>query len=225
MRNIEQTIIMQYLKSPRLLALIDGFNSAIDPEAWLQGFYSAVVDLDTAQGWGLDVWGRIVGVARTLEVPDAENPLLGFNPLGFSPFNQGAFYNGDSYIGTTYSLGDDAFRLLILIKAAINITNGSLASLNSIAAQMFAERGRLMVLHVGPMQVRMVFEFSLFSWERAILLNTALSPVPAGVGVEVMELTRPVLGFAGSGMSPFGEGTFFHNAMSYGQDVESQQTI
>lgn len=210
MRNIEQTIIMQYLKSPSLRALIDGFNQAIDPEAWLQGFYSSVVDIDTAQGWGLDVWGRIVGVGRTLEVPDAENPLLGFTSLDYAPFNQGTFFNDDE-LSDTYILADNAFRLLILIKAAVNISNGTLAQLNSILAQMFAGRGSCMVLHTGTMQVRLVFEFALQAWERAILLSETISPVPAGVGVELLEVVHPYMGFDGSGFMPFNQGTFFHN--------------
>lgn len=213
---------MQYLKSPRLLALIDGFNSAIDPEAWLQGFYSAVVDLDTAQGWGLDVWGRIVGVGRTLEVPDAENPLLGFTSLDYAPFNHGTFFNGES-VSDTYILADDAFRLLIRIKAAVNISNGTLAQLNSILAQMFAGRGSCMILHTGTMQVRLVFEFALQAWERAILLNEAISPIPVGVGVELLEVVHPYVGFDGSGFMPFNQGTFFHNGFISGGDMNAQE--
>jgi hypothetical protein len=50
----------------------------------------------TAQGWGLDVWGKIVGLesGRTLHIPGGAE-YLGFNEAASSwtGFNLGGFYN------------------------------------------------------------------------------------------------------------------------------------
>ncbi len=205
MKNWRATILSQYDNSPRMLALVEGFNALMDPAADIDAFYEQVFDPRTAIGWGLDAWGRIVAVNRavTLEgVPDA----FGFDGSGLVPFGQGPFWNANAT--STYVLADDAFRLLIFLKAAINITDGTLASLNAILHQFFAERGPVMALHVGTMHMRLVFRFSLKTYERAILSKADMTPIPAGVGYELYDVPRATFGFAGSGLMPFGQGAF-----------------
>jgi len=67
--NYWQTIISQYANSPILTQLIANIDSYLDQTQNLDSFYDLIWNVDTAQGYGLDVWGRIVGVNRTLEVP------------------------------------------------------------------------------------------------------------------------------------------------------------
>src|SRR5579871_5512746 len=63
-----QTIISQYANSPILTQLIANFDQYIDPTKNLDAFFDLIWNVDTAQGYGLDVWGRIVGVTRVLQV-------------------------------------------------------------------------------------------------------------------------------------------------------------
>lgn len=209
MKNWRATILSQYDNSPRLLGLIEGFNALIDPEASIDAFYAAVFDPRTATGWGLDVWGRIVGVDRavTLEgIPGA----FGFDGSGLAPFGQGPFWNANAT--TTHVLADEAFRLLIFMKAAINITDGTLAQINRLLSHFFAERGQVMALHVGTMRMRLVFRFMLKTYERAILAKADMTPIPAGVGYELYDVPLATFGFAGSGLMPFGEGAYVSRA-------------
>ena len=67
--DVAQTVISQYANSPVLLALLRRLNTALDQAANIEQFYTLVWDLRTAVGYGLDVWGRIVGVNRVLRVP------------------------------------------------------------------------------------------------------------------------------------------------------------
>lgn len=57
----------QYAASPVIQQLIadrkDYFQTA-----WTDDFYSKVWDVDTAQGFGLDIWGRIVVIGRSLRI-------------------------------------------------------------------------------------------------------------------------------------------------------------
>ena len=75
MNNVLQTIVSQWGNSPTILALIESFNAAVDPAPDLDAFLTHVWQVDTAQGFGLDIWGRIVDIERIIHVPsDTPNP-------------------------------------------------------------------------------------------------------------------------------------------------------
>lgn len=205
MNNWRATILSQYDNSPRMLRLIAGFNALEDPAPDIDAFYAAVFDPRTAVGWGLDVWGRIVAVDRVVALegtPDA----FGFFGSQLVPFGQGPFWSANAT--SSYKLADEAFRLLIFLKAAINITDGTLASINRLMARFFAGSGDVMALHVGTMKMRFLFRFRLKLYQRALLLREGTAPVPAGVGFDLYEVPHATFGFDGSGLRPFGQGAF-----------------
>lgn len=206
MRDWRRTVISQYDNSPRLLALLTGENTAIDPAADIQDFYAAVFDPRTATGWGLDCWGQIVGIGRHLEL-EGTDAAFGFAGSGLQPFDQGTFWSRSAT--SYYRLTDEAYRQLIFFKAAINISDGTLASLNQILHRMFGARGTVCVLHVGTMRIRFFFDFYLSPWERALLAREDVPPKPAGVSFDVYEIRRvDTFGFLGSDLQPFGQGNF-----------------
>ena len=138
-----RTIISQYANSPGIWSLIESFDAAVDPYALLNAFFDNIWNVDTAQGYGLDVWGRIVGVSRVLQVPSGK--FFGFAEAADNtyevPFNQGPFYNGWQST-SNYMLTDTAFLTLILAKAMFNISNGSIASTNAILMELFGASGQ-----------------------------------------------------------------------------------
>lgn len=206
MENWRQTIISQYDNSPRLLTILEGENGAIDPAVDIQAFYDAVFNPRTAVGWGLDCWGQIVGISRDIQLAGT-NTAFGFDGSGLEPFDQAPFWSSDAT--SYYRLTDEAYRQLIFFKAAINITDGSLASLNRIMDMMFGERGTVCVLHVGTMRIRFYFDFYLRPFERALIAREDVPPKPAGVGFDVYEIRRAdTFGFQGSGLQPFSQGNF-----------------
>src|SRR5512139_3166410 len=105
MLNVEQTIISQYGTSATITALVQGMNGYIDPRADVDGFYSYVWNVQTAQGFGLDIWGRIVGISRALHVPAAPD-YFGFSDAlpGSHPFGESPFYDGTAPATQTYLL-------------------------------------------------------------------------------------------------------------------------
>ena len=128
MENFEATILSQYSNSPTIRQLIQNMNAYIDPTANIDAFYNLVWNVDTAQGYGLDVWGRIVGVGRVLQLAvtdflGLENP--GNTAASGQPFNQAPFYHGSALTGN-YALLDGPFRVLILAKALANISDGTI---------------------------------------------------------------------------------------------------
>lgn len=142
MRDFERTILSQYSTATKLCALISDFNDYIDPGANLDDFYNFIWNVDTAIGAGLDIWGRIVGVERVLTVTDTT--FFGFQQGGWRGFNQAPFYTG-RLTTTNFRLTDEAFRSLIMAKAAANITDSSIPAINHILMTLFPGRGNAYV--------------------------------------------------------------------------------
>ena len=207
MRNYRQTIVSQYANSPTLTRLIEDMDAYIDPEADIHAFYDYVYNVETAQSWGLDIWGRIVNVGRVLTIPSSPDQI-GFNGSSGVPFNQAPF-NGGIPSTQNFSLSDDAYRTLILVKALANISDSSAASFNRLLQNLFAGRGRCYVVDTGGMAIRYVFEFALLPYEIAIITNSSVFPRPAGVRGFVVEVNaETTFGFNGGSGQPFGQGVF-----------------
>jgi hypothetical protein len=171
--NVEQTIISQYGNSATISKLIHNMNENIDPRADIDNFYSFIWNVDTAQGFGLDIWGRIVGVSRSLftNAADAEN--------------------------------DTAFRQLILLKALSNISASTSPSINRLLQNWMAGRGRCYVSDLGNMQMLYNFEFLLQPFEIEIITQGGIFLRPAGVGATVVTNSFPVFGFREGGSRAF----------------------
>jgi len=218
MINVDETIISQYCSSPILVQLIKNMDTYIDPRVDINNFYNFVWNVDTAQGFGLDIWGRIVGVERTLNIPNADL-YFGYNEAlpGSYCFDEQSFRDGDTSTNT-FTLADDAYRRLILIKALANITDTTSTALNQLLQNLFSDRGRCYVNDLGNMQMRYTFEFLLTSFELAIMLNAGIIPKPIGVQTLLINLELPVFGFSEAGIvtsAPFGQGTFRMENSSY----------
>ena len=79
------TIVSQMANSPTVLRLLESASEYLDPAADLDRFYNLIWNVNTAQGYGLDVWGRIVGVSRIINVADTS--YFGFKEAPGKPFN------------------------------------------------------------------------------------------------------------------------------------------
>lgn len=211
MIDFEKTIISQYGNSPTILQLVQNMNAYLDPRADFDAFFDYVWNVDTAQGFGLDIWGRIVNIRRELQIPNAP-VYFGFKDAlpGSYPFNEAPFYDGTPPATQTYKLSDDAYRKLILTKALANIASSNAPSLNQLLQNMFADRGRCYVNDMGGMQFRYTFEFDLTSQEYAIVTQSGVLPRPAGVNAILFQSALPLFGFSEAGLSaaPFGQGVF-----------------
>lgn len=212
MINVEQTIISQYGNSATITQLVRNMNEYLDPRADFDAFYNFVWNVETAQGFGLDIWGRIVNIKRELLVPDTPN-YFGFSDAlpGSFPFDEQPFYNGTAPATQTYRLSDSAYRQLILVKALTNISATNAPSINQLLQNLFEGRGRCYVNDTGEMTMRYTFEFLLTPYEFAIMTQSGALPRPAGVDATLITTNIPVFGFseAGTGSAaPFGQAPF-----------------
>lgn len=174
------TVLSQFANSPILLKLIDDFAQWLDPSTRFEAFYSLLWNIDTAQGYGLDVWGRILGVNRVVQVPDGV--YLGFeSDEQAKPFGFGIFYRGGRSTNNV-ALTDTAYRLVLLAKAALNITDGSIPAINQILLNLF---GQGYVRDNLDMTMTYVFQTTLSPLETAIVFQSGVLPKPCGVSFDV----------------------------------------
>lgn len=245
-----QTILSQYANSDRITGLVETFFSAVDQTANFDAFYDKIWNLQTAEGFGLDVWGRIVGVNRILQVvsvgffgfSEAAPTSLTFGDARFTGLSStfgfaeagdkqtfgegsfataslfqgvdpnagaGAFYAGGQ-LTSNYELSEEQYLRLIYAKAAANISNGSIPSINAILLNvLFPGRGNCYVRERRPetyfgfaetgdaaafgqesfyageelpsMEYEIVFRFTLTPVDLAIIQNSGVLPKTTGV--------------------------------------------
>ena len=164
-----------------MLTIIAGFAAALDQKALLDTFYDKVWNIATCETFGLDVWGRIVVVSRTLSVTTR---FFGFDEGSpdYDPFNVSPFYIGDS-LTTSYVLSDTAYRVLILAKALHNICFGSIPGINAILQLLFPDRGPCYVTDNQDMTMTYTFGFTPTPVELSIIETSNVLPRPTGVRV------------------------------------------
>lgn len=210
----ENTILTQYSASTRLLNIIDTFNQAVSLDDFTDKFISEVWDLLTNDTFGLDIWGKYVNIGRYITA-DIENDVFGFSEAddgtsGFpTPFNESPFYAGVQET-TSVRLGNDAYRTLILAKAFSNISIATIPEINRFLTMLFKGRGRAYCMNYTDMTLGITVEFALYPYEKAILENYDVIPVPSGVLVNVRQIISPYFGFA-SDAYPFNDGTFYRD--------------
>lgn len=183
MQDVQSTILSQYACAPSLNALITAWNQAFDPKTLIDIWYKTIWNLETAQGYGLDVWGRIVGVPRVLSL--STQSYLGFfesSDLTQEGFGQVPWYSGGDATNN-YRLADDGYRQLIYAKALANISDGSVIALNTILTTLFAGQGDAYVRDNGDMTITYVFKFVPTAVQVSIIQNSGVLPRPAGVSV------------------------------------------
>lgn len=191
MDNIQITLMSQYANSPIICGLIECLNDCIDPTKTLDSFYDLAGNVHTAQGFGLDLWGRIVGVSRNVPLQNPNTKVFGFSNKPqkqsprFTPFNNAPFTSSGTGFNT-YSLPDYLYRTLILFKAAVNLLHATALNINKLLKSTFNKTAYFLI--TGTMQAKYQFHWKLDSFERMIVYTLALLPEPCGVEVTYEEI-------------------------------------
>ena len=191
MFKIEDTIASQYAKSPRLMLIIQELHNAIDPTKNIQDFYRLIWNLETAEGAGLDIWGRIVGINRNVPLQNPDESSFGFHTSSpepkFTPFNVAPFRT-DSGGFSAYALPDNLYRKLIFAKATANIILATAPNINQLLR--FIIETPACYLITGIMQAKYQFQGRLSAFDRMIIYKLGLLPEPCGVAVDYEEILQ-----------------------------------
>lgn len=202
-----ETVQSQYSASEAIRWLCQYDASLLSPVTLISLFRNFIFHPLTAAGFGLDVWGRIVGIARGYEVESKE--WLGFDGSETRGFDQAPFWAGVP-VYDSVTLSDLSFRDLIFYKAAANIGSADAAGLNQLLQRMFPGK-EIYALDLGSMTIRLMVGEELSDAWWAILRQYGLIARGAGVGVEIMQYDPDAayFGFNGSGGVGFDQGQFW----------------
>ena len=209
----EDTILRQYSGATNIINMIDTFSQATSIDDFTDDFISDVWDVLTCGTFGLDMWGKIVNVSRYV-VSDTSGGYFGFQGDDVSsandtfphPLNTKPFYSG-SGTTTNYRLGDDAYRTLVLAKAFSNISISTIPEFNKFLTMLFKNRGTAYVVNNRDMTIGVVVNFTLFAYEKTLLQNYDVLPIPSGVLLYTTQSLTGYFGFA-DGSEPFDQGVF-----------------
>jgi Protein of unknown function (DUF2612) len=208
--DVWDTIISQYANSPAITGVITAFADAVDQTENFENFYSDVWDVLTANDFGLDIWGRIVGINRVINI--STQPYFGFaeaaaleGNIGIGGFNKFPFYSG-APVTSNYKLNLETFRLLILAKMAFNVTDGAIPSINRMLMNLFTgfgnayvQEGFQQIQYFGFAESTTAFGFNQAPFYSGIVTNRMtmtytfnfpLTPVQLGI-VQSGVLPRP----------------------------------
>lgn len=231
-KNIDRQayIQSQYSNSPTIKSILNDFSGAINTEESTKIFFDNIFNVETAQGIGLDIWGRIVGIDREISINAtlANTALFGFKESDLNPFNNGIFYSEDSDTVTggnvvLTKLDDTKYRELIMFKALANISPSDMESLKSLTYKIYKTNDVIVsnMLNIGtlsngdmynktPMEVVFIYrKNNITLLERALFEKCLALVLAAGVGYHINVISKdPLFGFAGSGLNPFNNGAF-----------------
>lgn len=194
--DVQEYIQSQYSNSPTIKQILLSLADNINPDADIDVFYQNIMNIDSANGIGLDIWGTIVGAPRKLQLEEDSKEII---------------------------LNDDMYRNYIKFKMLANISPATLETLNKISYILYNNTS-LSVANVQtegtldngdfynttPMMVRFTWQTSqVTDQDRAIFMQGILFCLAAGVGWDLVIInTDNIFGFAGSDLNPFNQGTF-----------------
>lgn len=184
--DVNRAILRQYNDSD-IVALAQLFLQSMGISDFMDDFYENIWDVRTANTYGLDIWGKIVGITRVMTYTET-GLYFGFREATISeatttnpqPFSTYPFYSNGANKKGTVVLTDNYFRKAIMMKAMANITDCTAPRLNAALMFMFSDSGNAWVEHDGPMAMSYHFDFTPTSADLAIIQSGDILPRPAG---------------------------------------------
>ena len=186
--NLLSSIIWQYDNAPSLQSLItqknDWYNANV--EQFWQDIITNFLNINTANDWGLGLWGNILQVSRTINVN-----------------------------GQLTTLSKEMYRRLILGKLSLIRSNGSVPEINAYLNFIFQDKKTstslgAIVRDNQDMSVYYIFNFEPTDEEMALINSRTFLPTPAGVQDKIYILEEyKIFGFYNTGFQPFGQAPFW----------------
>lgn len=175
--NLLDCILWQYNKAERLQAIIqscqDEFNGNVR-DFW-NDFYTNIFNIDTANTFGLTVWGILLGVERPTYVDGS---------------------------GTHY-YSDNMYRLFLKSRIMMFQMDGSVYQINKYINYLFPDKP-IYVIDNLDMTMSINFYYTPSAEEWQVLNNPDFLPRPSGVMIELKAIDPAnIFGFNGTGFQPW----------------------
>lgn len=218
----EKVILWQYTDAVRLNKIIqdelDFWQANVSD--FIQDFERDVFDLKTANSFGLEVWGKILGAARPI-VPPQNYIIDEYGQLRFGNVNDGTWHtifldgvpnphfkvqtNPDNPKFAGILLNDEAYRRCLLARIYLLHSNVSIRAINKYLQYMFPNKP-VYIQDNFNMTMSIVFGYIPTDTDLAIITYDEFSPRPAGVQLDygVSILNRNVFSFEGMDLGTWG---------------------
>lgn len=185
--NLTKHIFWQYNNAPAINSLINAkqnwFN--INQTEFWNNWVNDVLNITTANDYGLSVWGALLQVPRVYLVN-----------------------------GTNTSLTTNQYRTVLLARLRLLHTRATVPEINKLLKFLFGKYGKAYVIDNLNMTITYKFNFNLSALQLAVLQTVNLLPRPAGVQAIIEAYDGTVFGFNGSNAQPFDQApfaTYIHN--------------
>lgn len=179
--DLKKHIFWQYNNAPAINSLVDAKQEWYDinqTQFWLD-WVKNVLDITTANDYGLAVWGSLLRIPRNYMVN-----------------------------GVNTSLTTNQYRKVILARLRLLRMRGTVPEINKLLKFLFGEYGKAYVVDNYNMTMTYRFDFNLSALQLEVLQTITLLPRPAGVQIQLVALDNNVFGFDGSNGQPFDQGRF-----------------
>lgn len=174
--------IWQYDNSPNIKGLIEEYQLFLDTyhtDFW-ENWYNIVFNLDTANGFGLVIWGKILGFNLGISIGRSD-----WVPFGFAPYRR-AFYQAT--FGTDSSSGviltEQQARVALKLQWWRLTGTNTIPEANQIVNSILSEYvGSIYIVDNLDMTATYIFENQPENWLSYILDTFDILPRSAGVEV------------------------------------------
>ena len=177
--DVLDTVIAEYCNSPVLLALVEFMGAWLDGRAFDDLFYFDIWNLPDAQGYGLDVLGRIVGASRIIQLPD-EATYIGFAGQPTAENWGAGIWFSSGAASNNVRLDDNTYRRVILAKALSNICGCTIPEINRLLLVLFPTYGNSYVIDNADGTLTFHFGAVLTPVDYAIVSQEGILPRPVG---------------------------------------------
>ena len=203
--DLLRAILWQYDGAPGLQTILtekDAWYEVNQTQFWTD-WSRDVFNLQTANDFGLTVWGLILGLQLSIALPGTgDRPAWGFG-VHNQNFGRGNFGRRSDGVS---ALTVEQKRQLLRLRYFQLISDGSIPFINFTLREVFGA-GNGYVLDGEDMTITYVFPLPLPSAVRIMIERNDLLPRPAGVGINTVILARETFGF-GVFYRNFNNGTF-----------------
>lgn len=204
--DLLRAILWQYEESGRLKNIVQrkqAWVNRVHSEFW-SSWYRDVFNIDTANRFGLAVWGRILDISLGVDQPPHPNKIsfgFGANHVNFNNGNFGVLSSGSQQLSL------DQQRMLIRMRYFQLTCRPTVPELNEFMSYLFEGDGPAYVVDNLDMTMTYAFGFPPSSELLFVLENYDFLPRPSGVGVNWISFSRQSFGFGPTNLN-FNNGNF-----------------
>lgn len=204
--NILRALLWQHNSAPRITALMQAKQAWYERNhvKFWEDWQKNVFVLDTADAFGLQVWGVILGVPISI---GGNNNAVTVAPFGFGEFNKNFDNANFSDVVTPNGVVLDVedARVMLKLRYFYLICRPCADQINEFLEKVYPNAKCFDNLNMGAIVYN--FERPVSPPLMAVFLAGGILPRPATIGININVAGRPVFGF-GDYNKNFNNGTF-----------------